>query len=366
MNILVFSSIHKDIWGGGEKWMTTTAAGLRDKGHQVTVAGRPDSIFLQKSSDMNLPTIPVTIGGDLLPSPIFKLAAIYRRLKIDVVLLAFNKDAKIAGMAAWFSRKPIRIPMHGLPILTDKAIDRFIVNHWVDGIIVNATAFKRQYLAYGWVKPEMVHVINNGLETDVALIDNRPEVRHKYNLPENRPVVGIFGRLHKQKQHHYFLEAAEKILKQIPGALFLIIGEGEERVKIENLIKELKIEDSVYLLGMQKEVFELYSYCDLVLLTSSSEGIPNVVIESMLMATPVVAFDVGGVAEAIKDRSVGIVVPANDVTRLANEALALLADDKRRLEMGKAARKLVQEKFPMQKMIDATETYIASLLNRAK
>ncbi len=362
MNILIFNSIHKEIWGGGEKWMTTTAAGLRDKGHTITVAGRPESKFLEKAADLGLATIPIKIGGDLLPTPVLKLSAIYKSHKIDVVLLAFNKDAKIAGLAGRISTRPIIVPMHGLPILTDKVVDKFIVKYLIDGIIVNATAFKNQYVSYGWVNPDLVRVINNGLETDVPLPDNKEEVRKKYNLPENRPVIGIFGRLHNQKQHHYFLEAAKSIHEKIPDALFLIVGEGEDQQKIEDYIKRLKIEDSVFLLGMQRDVFELYHFCDLVLLTSSSEGIPNVVIESMLMATPVVGFDVGGVSEAIVNREVGIVVPPDAVIQMTDETLALLGDDKRRKEMGSAARKLVQEKFPMQKMIDATETYIQSFL----
>ena len=360
MNILVLNSIHKEIWGGGEKWMTTTAAGLRDKGHQVTVAGRQDSQFLKKASELGLAIFPVKIGGDFSLPVILKLAKFYKQNKIDLVLLAFNKDAKLAGLAAKISNSPKIIPMHGLPILTDKWIDKLVAKYLIDGIIVNATAFKRQYVSYGWIDPDLVHVINNGLETDIPLRDDKEAVRQKYKLPESRPVVGIFGRLHGQKQHNYFLDVAKNILEEIPKAIFLIIGEGEDRSIIEKYIEKLKIENSVYLLGMQKEVFELYSFCNLVLLTSSNEGIPNVIIESMLMATPVIGFDVGGMSEAIPDREVGIVVPPNDTALMSREALELLNDEKRRKKMGMAARQFVQEKFPMQKMIDATDNYIKS------
>ncbi len=366
MNILVFNSIHKEIWGGGEKSMTTTAAGLRDKGHQVTVAGREDSRFLQKASDLDLPILPLKIGSDFSLPVILKLAKFFKKYKIDIALVAFNKDVKLAGLAARISNNPVIIPKHGLPILTDKWIDKLIVKFLISGIIVNATAFKSQYVSYGWVNPDLVRVINNGLQTDVPLINNKEEVRQKYDLPDTTPVVGIFGRLSGQKQHHYFLDVAKNILEEIPKAIFLIIGEGEDLSIIEKYIEKLKIENSVYLLGMQKEVFELYSFCDLVLLTSSNEGIPNVIIESMLMATPVIGFDVGGVSEAIPDREVGIVVPPNDTAMMSREALELLNDEKRRKKMGMAARQFVQEKFPMQKMIDATEKYIESFLDPAK
>ena len=113
MNILVLNSIHKEIWGGGEKWMTTTAAGLRDKGHQVTVAGRQDSQFLKKASELGLAIFPVKIGGDFSLPVILKLAKFFKKYKIDIALVAFNKDVKLAGLAARISNNPVIIPMHG-------------------------------------------------------------------------------------------------------------------------------------------------------------------------------------------------------------------------------------------------------------
>jgi glycosyltransferase involved in cell wall biosynthesis len=362
MNILILNSIHKEIWGGGEKWMITTAAGLKNKGHDVTLAGRVGSRFLQKSSEVGLKILPLNLGSDFSIPVILKLAEFFKKNKTDIVLVAFNKDVKLAGLASKLATHPAIVPMHGLPILTDKWIDRLIYRLFIDGIIVNASSFKSQYISYGWVDPESVQVINNGLETDIPLIEDKERIRNKFDLPESFPTVGIFGRLSAQKQHHYFLDVAKNILVKMPQAIFLIVGDGEDRKKIEAYTRQLAIDDHVYFLGMQTEVFRLYSYCDLVLLTSSNEGIPNAVIESMLMATPVVAFDVGGVAEAIPFRDVGVVVPPDDIALMSREALELLNDNKGRTKMGKAAREFVRKKFPMQKMIDETDNYIRSFL----
>lgn len=366
MNILFLNSIHKEIWGGGEKWMITTAEGLREKGHIVTFGGRHDSRFLAKATELGFSTYPLKMGSDYSIPVILKLAKYFSRQQIDIALVNFTKEAKLAGLAAKISGNTLVVPMHGLPILTDKWEDKLIFTKLIAGIIVNTYAFKRQYLTYDWVDDNYVEVIHNGLEVDIAKKFIKNETQKKFNLPEKFPVIGIFGRLSKQKQHHYFLEAAKDILKQFPDASFLIVGKGPEKEQIEKYCKALGIQDQIFLLGMQKEVFALYDYCDLVLLTSAYEGIPNVVIESMLMETPLVAFDVGGVTDAIPNRDLGIVVPGDEPVLMAEEAVALLKDDAKRTDMGQRARRFVQENFPMHKMIDHTDQYIKELVNRRR
>jgi glycosyltransferase involved in cell wall biosynthesis len=366
MNILFLNSIHKQIWGGGEKWMVTTAAGLRDKGHTVYFSGRQGSKFLEKAAALHFETFPLKMGSDYSLLVILKLAKLFSSQKIDIALVNFTKEAKMAGVAAKISNKPLVIPMHGLPILTDKFVDKFFFTNFIDGIIVNTHAFKKQYVTYDWVDDDYVKVIHNGLEVDIPVNFDKEATRKHFNLPPEYPTIGIFGRLTTQKQHHFFLDTAKLILQSFPRASFILVGEGPQREAIGNYSRELGISDQVYLLGMQKEVFELYHYCDLVLLTSAYEGIPNVVIESMLMETPLVAFDVGGVTDAIPNDQLGIVVPHADTRLLAVKAIELLQNEKRRIEMGRAARQFVQAQFPMSKMVDQTDQYIKELVSNRK
>jgi glycosyltransferase involved in cell wall biosynthesis len=364
MNILFLNSIHEEIWGGGEKWMTTTAEGLRDKNHTIWIGGRKGSIFLTKASNLGFSTFPIKFGSDFSIPAILKLAKFFSGKKIDFVLVNFTKEAKLTGLAAKISSNPLVVPMHGLPILTDKWMDRIIFTNLIEGIIVNTSAFKNQYVTYDWVDDDYVRVIHNGLEVNIPVNFVKQQTQKQFSLPRTYPVIGIFGRLTKQKQHHLFLEAARKILDKLPDAAFLIVGEGPEREQIEKYSKKLGIDEHVHLLGMQKEVYKLYHYCDLVLLTSAYEGIPNVLIESMLMETPLVAFDVGGVVDAIPNRDLGIVVPQGDTQKMAEEAVFLLDDENRLKATGQKARLSVQEKFPMQKMVDETDEYIKELVHK--
>ncbi|MEE9118966.1 MAG: glycosyltransferase, partial [Calditrichia bacterium] len=126
MNILFLNSIHEGIWGGGEKWMITTAKGLRDKNHRIWVGGRVDSKFLEKAADLGFSTFPLKIGSDFSIPAILRLAKFFSGNKIDFVLVNFTKEAKLAGLAAKISGNPLVVSKHGLPILTDKWMDRII------------------------------------------------------------------------------------------------------------------------------------------------------------------------------------------------------------------------------------------------
>jgi len=346
--------------------MITTAEGLRDKNHRIWIGGRPDSKFLSRAANLGFSTFPIQFGSDFSLPAILKLANFFSKNKIDFVLVNFTKEAKIAGLAAKLSGRPAVVPMHGLPILTDKWMDKYIFTNFIEGIIVNTSAFKNQYLTYDWVNEDYVRVIHNGLEVDVPVNFDKKQTQKQFDLPKTYPVIGIFGRLTRQKQHYLFLEAAKKILDKMPETKFLVVGEGPEREHIEKYSKELGILDRIHLLGMQKEVFKLYHYCDLVLLTSAYEGIPNVVIESMLMKTPLVAFDVGGVVDAIPKRDLGIVVSQGDTQKMAEEAISLLNDENKLKTTGQKARLFVQDNFPMQRMVDETDEYIKELVNRRR
>lgn len=346
--------------------MINTAIGLCEKKHKIWIGGRPNSLFLSRSVKLGLSTFPLKFGSDFSLFSILRIANFFFKNKIDIALVNFTKEAKLAGLAAKISTNPPVVAMHGLPILTDKWIDKFIFTNFIEGIIVNTSAFKRQYMTYEWVDDDYVRVIHNGLEVDIPNEFDKNQTRSQFGLPKTFPVIGFFGRLTKQKQLHLFLDAAKKILNSISHAEFLIIGEGPERELIAKYSIALGISEHIHMLGMQHEVFKLYDYCDLVLLTSAYEGIPNVVIESMLMQTPVVAFDVGGVKDAIPNQELGIVVPQGDTEKMADEVISLITDENRLKIMGKKARLFVQENFPMQKMIDQVDLYMRELIDKRK
>jgi glycosyltransferase involved in cell wall biosynthesis len=363
MHIFFLNSVREGSWGGGEKWMLTAGIGLRKKGHAVSFGGRRGSLFLERCAGGGFPILELRVGGDVGPFTIAKLARFFKDQHIDVIIANFTKDVRLAGLARRLSGVAALVARNGLPLLRDNHRTRLTMKHLASGILTNTRSIKERYLSYGWLDEGFVRVIHNGIDTAERMDFPREQMIAKYGLPDNRPVIGIFGRLVTLKGHRAFLEVAKEIARVHPGAMFLIVGGGPERHEIERCAVDLWIRDQVVLLGMQREVFELYSLCDLVLLTSSSEGLPNVVMEAMLAGRAVVAFDVGGVRELISSPESGVVVAAGDTASMARESLVLLGSNEKRLAMGRAARNHIMAHFPLEKMVTELESYLEELVS---
>ncbi|MCB0259076.1 MAG: glycosyltransferase family 4 protein [Calditrichaeota bacterium] len=362
MNIFYMNSVGKETWGGVEKWMLLSARGLRDRGHRVHCCGRPDSLFLQACAKAEFSTFPLDIGSDFGPGNIARLAAFFRRERIDAIIANLNKDVRLAGVAGWFAGRPALLARAGLALLPNNWKYRLTYKALADGIITNTNAIREKYLSYHWLEERFVRVIYNGIDTESLLAQDPATIRKELDLPEQGPVIGIFGRLVPQKQHTVFLEVAKNILNEWPDALFLIVGDGPRKTEIQQYASDLGIIAHLYMTGFREEVMPLYQGCDVVLLTSAVEGLPNVVMEAMLAGRAVVAFDVGGVHEVITSPQTGRVVPPNDIYLMTQNTLELLAAPETRREIGDAARSFIRENFSLERMVRSVEAYLEEVV----
>lgn len=366
MNIFFLNSIGTQTWGGGEKWMLTLARGLSQRGHQIYFAGRKQSRFINRVSRADFPVFPLNITGDFSPGNIFRLGNIFRQKKIDVIIANFNKDCRLAGLARLYSRTPVLVARNGLPILQNKWRYRLTYRYLVDGIITNTQAIKNRYLSFGWLPDSFIKVIHNGIAPEKPRNSSREKSLHDFHMPPGKQIIGIFGRLVKQKQHDLFLQTAHLILKEHQDVIFLIVGDGPLRREIETRIEKLQLKDSVFMTGHQTDVMPFYHACDIVLLTSEDEGLPNVVMEAMLNAKPVVAFDVGGIKELIPSDRFGFVVPANNIESLAKKTIAILKEPAYGQEIGNNARNRILSLFSLEKMVLQVEEYLQHLYLKNK
>jgi glycosyltransferase involved in cell wall biosynthesis len=140
------------------------------------------------------------------------------------------------------------------------------------------------------------------------------------------------------------------------------VGDGPEKEALADEADRLEISDRVHTPGFQKSVWDWYRACDVVALTSASEGLPNAVLEAMALGRATVAFDVGGVREMIADDTQGRVVPAGDVDALVREARAILGDTALRKRLGTGAADRVRNAFSIEAMTDRMETILDRLV----
>lgn len=238
-----------------------------------------------------------------------------------------------------------------------------MVCQMADRIIVNAEAI-RDWLIAGGYTAEKILVVRNGV--DIPVLENRSirtRIRDELGIPSNAKVVMMVSRLNPQKGVEYLIEAVPEILKEIPEAWFVIVGDvvmesaEEERKYCEGIVakaRELGVSERVVFTGLRRDVPHLLAAADLSVLPSLSEGLPNAVIEAMAAGLPVVASRVGGIPELIHQGHTGLLVPPGDIAALAKSMIALLANPFLRRRIGESARRHIQSEFSFQKMYQET------------
>jgi glycosyltransferase involved in cell wall biosynthesis len=175
--------------------------------------------------------------------------------------------------------------------------------------------------------------------------DGREGVRRRLGISDTTPLVVSVGALTWEKDPVGQVEIAAHVLKEVPGAVFVLAGDGPLASRTEADIAARGIGDRVRLLGVRTDVPDLLAASDVLLLASSTEGSPAVVIEAGLLGVPVAAYAVGGVPEQVEDGVTGVLAAPGDRAGLAAALSALLGDQNRRGEMGRRGVARCREAF---------------------
>lgn len=218
-------------------------------------------------------------------------------------------------------------------------------------IVCCAEEARRIHLRYGYVADKL-RVIPNGFELTRFSADpnRRREARSALNVTEDELIVGMVGRLHALKDHRNFIRAVSSIGAKVPHARFLLCGAGltPDSRELALLFAESGVEPSKFLLlGQRDDVEQIYPVMDVNVLSSLSEGFPNVLGEAMACEVPCVATDVGDAALIIG--STGRVVPPQNPDALAAAIVDLLTvSEEKRRSLGQLARRRIEEHFSIE------------------
>lgn len=162
------------------------------------------------------------------------------------------------------------------------------------------------------------------------------------SLPIDAPVIGTVGRLTRQKGYSFLLDAAVRVLAEIPQARFVIVGDGDSAQALLNQAIRLGISDQVLFTGPRTDVEELLAIFDLFVSSSLWEGLPTVIMESMAAGIPVVATDIPGTRELAVEDAIGWLVPPGDEEKLGTAILTALRNPTRRESCSIHARHIVR------------------------
>jgi glycosyltransferase involved in cell wall biosynthesis len=239
-------------------------------------------------------------------------------------------------------------------------MDKFFLDCF-DRVIAVSDTVEREILRCK-ISSEKVMTIGNGVEIEkFDKPQNLNGIRREFGIEEGCKVIGTVGRLSEEKGHQHFLKAAEKVLQKYRKIVFLIVGDGPLRQRLEaastQTAKKICAKSGcpqVHFIftGVRTDMPAVYSLLDVFVLPSLTEGLPMVLLEAMASRRPVVATTVGAVPMVIEQDRSGLLIRPADADALAEAILSLLGDPQKAGRLAGCARRRVQEEFSSGKMAE--------------
>jgi len=210
-------------------------------------------------------------------------------------------------------------------------------------------------VARAWgLRQDEVTVVTNGIDLDRFSVHGarREETRRALGLRPDDIFLFSMGRLEEVKRHDVQIRAMAEVRKTLPNCRLLIAGTGRLEESLRALIRELRLDGNVTLLGNRDDVPELLDACDIFTLSTRLEGLPLSVIEAMAARRPVVVTAAEGMEQVVEDGVTGLIVPVGDAAAFASAVLRLARDPGMRRRLGEAGRARAEREFSLAAMLD--------------
>lgn len=299
-----------------------------------------------------------------------RLTRLMKKQRIDAMITVGAGDKMFWGrLAAWRAGVPVvcsALHSTGWPDGVSR-LNRTLTPI-TDGFIGCATAHGHHLVEREKFPKEKVFVIPNGIDTQrFSPLGNAAGSTSREDLlgiDSSVPLTVIVAALRPEKNHSVYLQAAAKVRESLPNAEFLIVGDGDERPRLESEAQSLGIDSSVHFLGTRSDTDAILRVCDAFALTSDNEAAPVSIMEAMSSGLPVVATEVGSVPEMVIHGETGYLAPTQDVEQIAQHLVSVLGDRNAAQVMGTTGRKHVQENASLEVMVNGYEDLVETLYQR--
>ncbi len=305
--------------------------------------------FLEEARRQDFEAVELTQNAPHLYAAAREVAGQLRCLGADVLCCNGYKPDLIGWLAARLAGVPVMAIAHGwtsatLKVKVYEALDRRLLR-WLDAVVCVSAAQGEQVVRSG-VPLERVRVIRNAIALDPVATDPLGRAALRRFFPQApRLIVGAAGRLSPEKGFDALIRAAALCRESDPGIGFILFGDGPLRPVLARQIAALGLEGRFILAGFRADWRRFLPHLDLLAMSSTTEGLPVVLLEACSAAVPVVATAVGGIPEVIAEGVNGYLVPSGDAVRLAQRILDLSRSRELRQTMGRQGRERIEKEF---------------------
>ncbi len=354
MNILLLTSHFNT--GGITSYALTLSEGICRLGHRVIVvsAGGDAVGLLEKTGAVHV-RMDIRVKSEAHPKLYVALPALVglvRREKIEIIHAQTRVTQVMAFWLSCITGKAFVSTCHGF---FRPRWFRRTFPCWGRGVIAVSQGVRTHLIKDFKMNPERVHLIPNGIDlshypmTDEAL---RRQKREEWSIQGN-PVIGIIARLSEVKGIHVLISAMPRVARQLPQAHLYIVGEGPQEKELKALVERHGVAGHVTFKNAVQRTAEILPCFDVFVMPSLQEGLGLAVMEAMAAGIPVVASNVGGLPELIKDDETGLLAIAGHTAALSSRLLDMCTNPNR-LQMAKAARNLIETTYNAQDMVART------------
>jgi glycosyltransferase involved in cell wall biosynthesis len=366
--------ITQSIWGGAQKYVYDLATNLNPQKFEIVVAAGGDGELLKKLKKAKRKTYSLKYLKRSI-SPYYEIRAFFEILNLlkkekpDIIHINSSKGTVLAALAGKMIKTKVIYTVHGSVFMASFPwlIRKFWL--WIEKIfsrfkdkIITVSEFDRElWLKHKIVPSEKIVTIHNGLgPKDTKTSIQKLELLKILNLKSstNYKIVGTIAHLYPEKGIEYLIEAAKILNHELRitnyELIFIVIGEGAERKKLEKLIRKYRLENNFFLLGEIKEASRYLETFDIFVLPSVKEGFPYTVLEALAAGTPIIASQIGGVSEIIENKKNGLLIPKEDPQVLAQKIFFLINNPEIAQRLTEKAKESIKN-FSLEKMIKKTE-----------
>jgi len=353
-------------WRGGEQQTVYLLEGLNRRGQIAHLICQPRSAIFSRVKQKNIPVFPLRMRGEFGLIAAFKIAQKIKKEKYDIIHSHTSHGHSLMMLASLFLRKkPIRIVTRRVDfsIFRNNFCGLNIYKYiWgADHIIAVAQKVKEILIRDG-VPARKISVVHSGTDMERFQGLKSEYLKKEFSLPPQAKILGNIGYLVGHKGQKYLIQAMVKVVKEFPQVHLLIVGKGELEKKLKSLVQKLGLNSYITFTGFREDVGALLNLFDLLVVSSTGEGLTATIVDALALEVPVVTTNAGGIPEIITSGETGIIVPPADSEALAQGIIWALTHYEQAKEMAMRGKMIVWEKFSADAMVEGNLRVYRQLL----
>lgn len=337
-------------WGGQEIRILAEMKGLRARGIELFLACRSGAKIGAAAEKENFTVFEIPFRGSFHLPSIFRLKRLIHEHRIDIVNTHSGKDSWNGGLAAKLAGARFVRTRH--LYFKPTPLQMLWINRWADFVVTTGESLREHMIRDSRVRPDHIVSIPTGQNPEIydPRRYDRAAERAQLGIPAGTVAVGMLAMFRRVKGTDLYLQMSEQLAARYPQAVFLIAGDGPQSEEINQFIRDRGLGARILRVGYLPQTAPYLSALDIFVLPSLMEGVPQTLIQALMLERACVATDVGSVRELLNDNF--LMIEPGSPQALTEAVSRLLADRALTERLAGRARASVIERYSEQRMLD--------------